>query len=86
MVFASQTYIRCPGGSDTTVSNLGAFILAMLMNPEVQTKAHSELKKVLGPGDLPSFSDEPTLPYITAIVREVVRHNPVTPLGMFGLC
>lgn len=53
----------------------------MLMNPEIQTKAHSELDKVLGPGDLPSFSDEPALPYITAIVREVVRHDPVTPLG-----
>jgi len=35
----------------------------------------------LGPGDLPSFSDEPTLPYITAIVKEVLRHNPVTPFA-----
>ena len=55
--------------------------MAMLMNPEIQTKAHEELDKVLGPGDLPSFSDEPALPYITAIVQEVMRHNPVAPLG-----
>lgn len=55
--------------------------MAMLVNPEVQTKAHNELEKVLGPGDMPSFSDEPALPYITAIVREVTRHNPVVPLG-----
>ncbi|KAE9385833.1 hypothetical protein BT96DRAFT_928605 [Gymnopus androsaceus JB14] len=33
------------GGSDTTVAALGAFILAMLMNPEVQTKAHHELER-----------------------------------------
>ncbi|KAE9394831.1 cytochrome P450 [Gymnopus androsaceus JB14] len=50
------------------------------MNPEVQPKAHCELMKVLGLGDLPSFNDEPTLPYITAIVREVMRYNPVVPL------
>ncbi|KAE9386599.1 hypothetical protein BT96DRAFT_748044, partial [Gymnopus androsaceus JB14] len=58
------------------------FIIDMLMNPEVQPKAHRKLKKVLGPGDLPSFSNEPTLPYITAVVREVMRYNPVVPLGM----
>ncbi len=72
-----------PGGSDTTVAAVGGFILAMLMNPDVQAKAYSELEKVLGPGDLPRFSDEPSLPYITAIVREVLRHNPVTPLGAY---
>lgn len=55
--------------------------MAMLMNPEVQIKAHSELEKVLGPGDLPTFSDEPTLPYITAIVKEVMRYDPVGPFG-----
>lgn len=81
VVLAIWTDIHYPGGSDTVVHNLAGFILAMLMNPEVQTKAHSELKKVLGPGDLPNFDDEPALPFITAIVREVVRHNPVTPFG-----
>ncbi|KAF5382852.1 hypothetical protein D9757_007327 [Collybiopsis confluens] len=69
------------GGSDTTVAALGAFVIAMLENPHVQTIAHRELDKVLGPGDLPTFSDEPSLPYITAIVREVLRYNPITPLA-----
>ncbi|KAJ4485333.1 cytochrome P450 [Lentinula aciculospora] len=69
------------GGSDTIVAALGSFILNMLMNPEIQIKAHEQLEKVLGPGDLPSFSDEPLLPYITAITQEALRHNPVTPLA-----
>ncbi|KAF9068824.1 cytochrome P450 [Rhodocollybia butyracea] len=69
------------GGSDTTVAALGAFILAMLMNPHVQTEAQRELDKVLAPGDLPTFNDEPDLPYISAIVREVLRYQPVTPLA-----
>jgi cytochrome P450 len=50
-------------------------IQAMLMNPDVQTEAHRELDRVLAPGDLPNFSLEPDLPYITAIVREVFRYN-----------
>ncbi|KIK70125.1 hypothetical protein GYMLUDRAFT_543127 [Collybiopsis luxurians FD-317 M1] len=69
------------GGSDTTVAALGAFLLAMLMFPEVQARAHRELDEVLAPGDLPTFSDEPTLPYIAAIIREVIRWQPVTPLA-----
>ncbi|KAJ4477816.1 cytochrome P450 [Lentinula edodes] len=69
-------------GSDTTVSTLGAFILAMLMNPEIQAKAHLEIEQTLGPGNLPSFGDEASLPYITAIVREMMRHNPVAPLAV----
>ncbi|KAJ3864662.1 cytochrome P450 [Lentinula novae-zelandiae] len=69
-------------GSDTTVSTLGAFILAMLMNPEIQAKAHLEIEQTLGPGNLPSFGDEASLPYITAIIRETMRHNPVAPLAV----
>ncbi|KAJ4475558.1 cytochrome P450-like protein [Lentinula aciculospora] len=71
------------GGSDTTVIALltGAFLLAMLMNPEVQVKAHHELDQVLGSGNLPSFNDEASLPYITAIIQETLRHNPVLPLA-----
>ncbi|KAJ4496923.1 cytochrome P450 [Lentinula lateritia] len=69
------------GGADTPVSVLGEFILAMLRNPEVQAKAHDELERVLGPGNLPSFNDVGSLPYITAIVRETLRYSPVTPLA-----
>ena len=53
----------------------------MLLHPEVQTSAQQELDKVLGAGDLPTFDDEPSLPYITALVREVLRYNPAIPLG-----
>jgi cytochrome P450 len=48
----------------------------MLMNPDVQIEAHRELDKVLAPGDLPTFALESDLPYISAIVREVLRYQP----------
>ncbi|KIK54121.1 hypothetical protein GYMLUDRAFT_264755 [Collybiopsis luxurians FD-317 M1] len=69
------------GSSDTTVIALLNFLVAMLLNPDIQAKAHSELDKVLGPGDLPNFSDKPSLPYITAVVLETLRYRPVTPLA-----
>ncbi|KAF9064461.1 cytochrome P450 [Rhodocollybia butyracea] len=68
------------GATDTIVSTMGGFILAMLMNPDVQTEAQRELDRVLAPGDLPTFALEPDLPYIQAIIWEVLRHQPVLPL------
>ncbi|KAF7372980.1 Cytochrome P450 [Mycena sanguinolenta] len=69
------------GGADTTVSAMGTFILAMLLNPEVQKKAQAEIDSVVGPGQLPGFADRPTLPYVSAIVKEVLRWRNVTPLA-----
>ncbi|KAF9064431.1 cytochrome P450 [Rhodocollybia butyracea] len=66
------------GGTDTIVATMGGFILAILMDPDIQTKAQHELDRVLAPGDLPTFLFEPDLPYISAIVWEVLRsvlHN-----------
>ncbi|EAU86764.1 cytochrome P450 [Coprinopsis cinerea okayama7 len=70
------------GGSDTTVSSLNTFILAMTCYPEVQAKAQKELDRVLGPNALPDFGDEESLPYISAIVKEVLRWQTVTPLAI----
>ena len=53
----------------------------MVLHPGVQVKAQEELDRVLQ-GRLPDFHDEPNLPYISAIVKEVLRWQPVTPLGM----
>ncbi|KAG5350454.1 hypothetical protein C0989_010974, partial [Termitomyces sp. Mn162] len=60
-------------GSDTTVSALNTFVLAMVCHPEVQRKAQTELDSVLPPGHLPDFSDEQALPYLSAIIKEVLR-------------
>ncbi|KAJ7230278.1 cytochrome P450 [Mycena pura] len=69
------------GGADTTVSALGTFVLAMLAHPDVQARAQAEIDSVVGPGNLPDFSDEASLPYVSAIVKEVLRWQNVTPIG-----
>ena len=60
------------GANHTTVAALESFFAAMLLFPEVQKKAQEELDRVLQ-GRLPEFQDEPNLPYISAIVKEVLR-------------
>ncbi|TFK81327.1 cytochrome P450 [Polyporus arcularius HHB13444] len=70
------------GGSDTTVSALGSFFLAMVLYPEIQRKAQAEVDRVIGRDRLPDFSDEPSIPYVTALVKEVLRWRPVTPLAV----
>ena len=56
-----------------TVSALGSFFLAMLLYPDIQRKAQAEVDRVVGRDRLPEFSDEPSLPYVTALVKEVLR-------------
>ena len=53
----------------------------MVLNPDVQRKAQRELDQVVGPHRLPDFADQPSLPYVDAIVKETLRWNPVVPLG-----
>uniref|UniRef100_A0A0W0FRB2 Cytochrome p450 n=1 Tax=Moniliophthora roreri TaxID=221103 RepID=A0A0W0FRB2_MONRR len=72
-------------GTDTTVVALNTFILAMVCHPEVQRRAQEEIDSVVGPGRLPDFEDRENLPYIQAIVYEVMRYQPVTPLAMAHL-
>ncbi|OJT15675.1 O-methylsterigmatocystin oxidoreductase [Trametes pubescens] len=72
------------GGADTTPSSMTAFILAMMLRPDVQARAQRELDTILGPSwtRLPTFADRARLPYIQAIVLEVLRWNPAVPLGL----
>ncbi|KAJ7181302.1 cytochrome P450 [Mycena crocata] len=69
-------------GADTTVAALGTFVLAMLLNPEAQKMAQAEIDSVVGHGQFPDFSDEAALPYVTAVVKEVLRWNNVTPIAI----
>ncbi|CAA7268406.1 unnamed protein product [Cyclocybe aegerita] len=71
------------GGSDTTMASVANCILSLLNHPEALKKAHDEIDRVLKPGTLPDLEDEPSLPYITAIVKESSRWNISVPLGSF---
>ena len=58
--------------SQTTFA-LANFVLAMLLFPEVQQKAHEELDRVIGRDRLPNVEDEDSLPYTSSVVKELLR-------------
>ncbi|GJE86534.1 cytochrome P450 [Phanerochaete sordida] len=70
------------GGADTTVSAIDSFFLAMTLYPDVQRRAQAEIDAVVGPQRLPISADRANLPYIEALIKEVLRWNPVAPLGV----
>ncbi|RPD61592.1 cytochrome P450 [Lentinus tigrinus ALCF2SS1-6] len=74
--------VALEAGTDTTHVTLLALFLAMTMHPEVVKKAQAELDTVVGPDRLPDFSDQESLVYVNAIVKEVLRWHPVLPLGI----
>jgi cytochrome P450 len=53
-----------------------------MLHPEVQRKGHEEISRVCDPSQLPSYDDLDSLPYVTAIVLEVLRWGAVTPVGI----
>lgn len=53
----------------------------MLMNPAAQDKAQEEIDRVIGTDRLPTFDDEPKLPYVSALTKEVFRWQQVAPFG-----
>jgi len=59
------------------------FVLAMVLYPDVQKRAHAEIDSVIGKYRLPAFEDRASLPYVGAIIREVLRWEPIVPLGDF---
>ncbi|CRL20874.1 Cytochrome P450 [Penicillium camemberti] len=69
------------GGADTTVSSLSTFFLAMAKFPDVQRRAQAELDLVVG-SRLPILNDRPNLPYVDALMKEVMRWHPIGPLGV----
>ncbi|KAL6399474.1 uncharacterized protein AUP68_18022 [Ilyonectria robusta] len=71
------------GGVDTTSSTMLSCILAMACFPEVQKKAQEEMDEVVGHNRPVSWDDidNGRLPYLTALVKEVLRWRTVTVLA-----
>jgi cytochrome P450 len=62
-------------GHETTAQMLGWTWYALSKNPEVEGRLHQELDSVLG-GRSPGAADFPRLPYLQAVMNEVLRLYP----------
>lgn len=68
-------------GSETTSSTLNSCIKYLAAYPDVQRKANEELSRVVGDSRQPTFDEEESLPYIRAMVKEILRIRPITNIG-----
>ncbi|KAL9331644.1 hypothetical protein ACSQ67_001254 [Phaseolus vulgaris] len=69
-------------GTDTT-STASQWAMAEIMNnPGVLTKMRAEIDEVVGSSRLVIESDLPNLPYLQAVVKEVLRLHPTAPFSL----
>ncbi|CCM01417.1 uncharacterized protein FIBRA_03468 [Fibroporia radiculosa] len=76
---AAQVYIA---GTETTVTVLLTFMLAMVLHPEVFKKAQAEIDRVVGHSRLPDPNDRSSLPYLEHVLKEVYRWGCPVPLAI----
>ncbi|KAL1549713.1 cytochrome P450 78A9-like [Salvia divinorum] len=67
-------------GTDTVAVLMEWILARLVMHPDVQSKVHDELDKVVGRSRAVSESDLMELVYLTAVVKEVLRLHPPGPL------
>lgn len=65
------------------VSSIITFFLAMTRYPAIQKQAQEELDLIIGRDRLPNFSDRTALPYINALLSEILRWIPSIPIGEY---
>ncbi|ELU42391.1 cytochrome P450 [Rhizoctonia solani AG-1 IA] len=78
-------------GADTHRGNkssvvLSVFILAMTLHQDVLSKVQAEIDEVTGKSRLPEMRDREGLPYLECVLREVLRWQPTTPMGVAHAC
>ncbi|RVW42177.1 Cytochrome P450 78A5 [Vitis vinifera] len=67
-------------GTDTVAILLEWILARMVLHPEIQSKAQSEIDAMVGNSRPVSDSDIPNLPYVQSIVKESLRVHPPGPL------
>ncbi|KAG8986661.1 hypothetical protein FRB90_003853 [Tulasnella sp. 427] len=58
------------------------FLLAMVLYPNVQARARSEVDLIYGKGHPPDYDAQDRMPYIHSVLLECMRWNPPVPSGV----
>ena len=58
------------------------FAVVMAIYPDIQKKAQAEIREVVGNDRMSMVADRDSLPYVNAILKEILRWRPVLPLSM----
>ncbi|KAI9058618.1 cytochrome P450 [Trametes sanguinea] len=68
------------GGMLATESATLTFLLAMAKFPDIQKRAQAEVDALCGGKRLPTMADRPNLPYVDAVLSEVLRWVSIAPV------
>lgn len=58
----------------------------MVLYPDAQKRAQEEIDSILGHGHFPHFGDADSLPYLKAVLWELLRWACPAPLGQTDPC
>lgn len=70
------------GGIDTTATTLEWLFYILGNNPDTMKKVHEELDKIVGQDRLPKWEDRDNLPYLNAVLCELMRWKHFAPFGL----
>nr|AIL94139.1 cytochrome P450 CYP3029A1 [Tigriopus japonicus] len=69
------------GGEPTSVTLKWA-LRFLALNPHVQAKAQAEIEQVVGHNRMVDLEDRPNLPYVQAMIHEIIRFSDIHPIGV----
>ncbi|XP_047320871.1 flavonoid 3'-monooxygenase-like [Impatiens glandulifera] len=72
-------------GTDTSASTTEWAIAELFRHPKVMAQLQLEMDTVVGRNRLVSEADLPQLPYLQAVIKEVFRMHPSTPLSLLRM-
>lgn len=70
-------------GTETTTNTLRWAMLYMALYPNIQERVHREIDSVLPNGRMPTLDDKHKMPFVEAVLHEVLRFCNIVPLGIF---
>ena len=69
------------GGTDTMATLILTLFQAMALHPHIQEECHAEIDSVVKDSRMPSWGDFESLPYVTMLIKELIRWRPPAPTG-----
>lgn len=69
-------------GTGTTMATIEVFLLAMQLYPAAMKKPQAEIDSVIGSGRMPDFKDFDALPYVQAVIKELMRWRCIAPIAV----